>query len=165
MLRIGTWIEHPHYGKGRIANHQGTRYIVSFPGVGLRDIDSHEAGIRETDSPQEDPIKSAVREVLDEYGFGAVAELAGRWEGGEIVVRPAKEGIAEHRLSVDQLFHKVVMVRDRLRVLEQKINANKKLSDVDKVDLQQYITRSYGSLTSLNFLFARDEDKFHGQSS
>lgn len=163
MLKIGTWIEHPHHGKGRIANHHGTRYVVSFPGIGLREIDSHEAGIREVESPQEDPIKTAVREVLEDYGFGGIAELAGRWEGGEIVVRAAREGIREHRLSVDQLFHKVVMVRDRLRVMEQKINANKSLSDTDKVELQQYITRCYGSLTSFNFLFARDDEKFHGQ--
>ncbi len=67
MLRIGVWIEHPHFGVGRIANHHGTRYICSFPGVGLREVESHEAGIREVDPPQEDPIKSAVREVLEEY--------------------------------------------------------------------------------------------------
>ena len=163
MLRIGAWIEVPHFGIGRIANHNGTRYVCSFPGVGLREVDSHEAGIREVDSPQEDPIKTAVREVLDEYGFGGVAELAGRWEGGEIVVRSARDGVHEHHLPVDQLFHKVVMVRDRLRVLEAKINGNKALSDTDKVELQQYITRSYGSLTSLNFLFAREANKFRGQ--
>ena len=78
-------------------------------------------------------------------------------------VRSARDGIKEHHLPIDHLFKKVVMVRDRLRVLEQKINANKTLSDVEKADLQQYITRSYGSLTSFNFLFARDEDKFIGQ--
>ena len=69
----------------------------------------------------------------------------------------------EHELPVDALFHKVVMIRDRLRVLEQKINANKTLSDAEKVDLQQYVTRCYGSLTSLNFLFKRDEDKFRSK--
>ncbi|MHC4972927.1 MAG: hypothetical protein ACYTG3_11400 [Planctomycetota bacterium] len=160
MLRIGAWIEHPHFGVGRIANHHGTRYICSFPGVGLREVESHEAGIREVDPPQEDPIKSAVREVLEEYGFGGVAELAGRWEGGEIIVKPAREDLQPHRLPVDKLFQKVVMIRDRLRVLEQKINANKTLSAVEKAELQAYVTRSYGSLTSLNFLFKRDEDKF-----
>jgi len=161
MLRIGSWIEHPAHGVGRIANHNGTRYVVSFPGIGLREVDSHDASIREAKAPlQEDPIKAALRDVLEEYGLGGVAELAGRWEGGTIVVRAASGGVKEHELPVDALFHKVVMIRDRLRVLEQKINANKTLSDAEKVDLQQYVTRCYGSLTSLNFLFKRDEDKF-----
>jgi len=161
MQRIGSWVEHPQLGVGRIANHNGTKYIVSFPGVGLREIESHEAGLRQVDTPpQEDPIKRAVREVLDEYGFGGASVLAPRWEGGEIVVRSATGDVKEHRLAVDALFHKVVMIRDRLRVLEAKINGNKALSDVAKVELQQYVTRCYGSLTSLNFLFKDDEDKF-----
>ena len=75
-------------------------------------------------------------------------------------MRPAKAGLQEHRLEVDKLFQKIVMIRDRLRVLEQKINGNKTLSSVEKAELQQYITRCYGSLTSFNFLFNRDEDKF-----
>jgi hypothetical protein len=164
MLRIGAWIEHPHYGVGRIANHEGTRYVVAFP-VGIREVESHEPGLRESKAPSGgDPIKDALREVLEEYGIGGLAELGGRWEGGEIVVRPAKEGLKEHHLPVDALFHKVVMIRDRLRVLEQKINASKSLSDAEKLEMQQYVTRCYGSLTSLNFLFKRDEDKFSGSS-
>ncbi|MHC4955210.1 MAG: hypothetical protein ACYTGZ_15255 [Planctomycetota bacterium] len=165
MFRIGTWIEYSPHGVGRIANTIGTRYIVSFPGVGLREVDSHDPGVREADQPaQDDPIKAAVREVLEEFGFGAVSELAGRWEGGEIVVRSATGEVKEHRLAIDNLFHKIVMIRDRLRVLEQKINANKTLTEVEKVDLQQYITRCYGSLTGLNFLFKRDEDKFSSKT-
>ena len=165
MLRIGAWIEHPHYGLGRITNHRGTLYVCAFPGVGVREIESHEPGLREAQAPPGgDPIKDALREVLEEFGIGGVAELAGRWEGGEIIVRPAKEGLKEHHLPVDTLFHKVVMIRDRLRVLEQKINAHKGLSGEDKLEMQGYITRCYGSLTSLNFLFKRDEDKFSGSS-
>ena len=164
MPRIGAWIEHPQLGVGRVANSNENAWVVSFPGVGLRNVQPNEVGVREVPAPpQEDPIKRAVREVLDEYGFGAVAEIAGRWEGGEIVVRSAT-GAQDHRMEVDKLFHKVVMIRDRLRVLEQKINANKTLSGAEKVDLQQYVTRCYGSLTSLNFLFKRDEDKFRGSS-
>lgn len=163
MLSIGAWIDHPHFGRGRIANHNGTRYIVSFPGVGLREVDSAESGVRQAPAPaQGDPIKQAVREVLDEYGFGSTSQIGGKWEGGEIVLRPAKAGLQEHRIPIDQLFHKVVMVRDRLRVLEQKVNAHATLTAAEKVDLQQYITRCYGSLTSFNFLFAREEDKFKG---
>lgn len=165
MLPIGTWIDHPQFGRGRIANHNGTRYIVAFSGLGLREFEGHEPGVKQAPAPaQGDPIKQALREVLDEYGFSGAARLAGRWEGGEIVCRPAKQGLQEHRLAIDALFHKVVMIRDRLRVLEQKINGHEKLTDVDKVELQQYITRCYGSLTSLNFLFAAEEDKFRGSA-
>ncbi|MDH3591698.1 MAG: hypothetical protein OER88_07460 [Planctomycetota bacterium] len=164
MPRIGAWIEHPQLGVGRVTNIKDTTYIVAFPGVGLRNVESHEAGVREVDAPpQEDPIKRAMREILDEYGFGGAAEIAGRWEGGEIVVR-SPSGAQEHRLEVDKLFGKVVMIRDRLRVLEQKVNANKTLQNSEKVDLQQYITRCYGSLTSLNFLFKNDADKFRSSS-
>ncbi len=164
MLRIGGWIEHPHYGLGKITNHKDTRYVVAFQ-VGIREVESHEPGVHEAAAPPGgDPIKDALREVLEEYGLGGVAELAGRWEGAEIIVKPAKEGLKEHHLPVDALFHKVVMIRDRLRVLEQKVNAHKALSDVDKVEMQQYVTRCYGSLTSLNFLFKREEDKFSGSA-
>jgi hypothetical protein len=162
MLRIGGWIEHPHYGIGKITGHKDTRYVVAFQ-VGIREVESHEPGVHEAVAPPGgDPIKDALREVLEEYGLGGVAELAGRWEGGEIIVKPPKEGLKEHHLPVDALFHKVVMIRDRLRVLEQKINAHKALSAADKVEMQQYVTRCYGSLTSLNFLFKREEDKFSG---
>lgn len=162
MFRIGAWIEHPQYGLGRITKYNGTRYVVAFSGMGIREVDSHEPGVLEAQAPGEDPIKRALREVLDEYGFGGASELAARWEGGEIVVRSASGQVKEHRLEIDKLFHKVVMIRDRLRVLEQKINANKKLTDLEKVELQQYVTRCYGSLTSLNFLFGNDHDKFSG---
>jgi hypothetical protein len=162
MLRIGAWIEHPHYGLGKITNHKDTRYVVAFQ-VGIREVESHEAGVREAKAPPGgDPIKDALREVLEEYGLGGVAELGGRWEGATVTVKPAKDGLKEHVLPADALFHKVVMIRDRLRVLEQKLNAHKGLSDADKVEMQQYVTRCYGSLTSLNFLFKREEDKFSG---
>lgn len=163
MIPIGGWLDHPQFGRGRVLNHNGTRYVCSFPGTGLREFDAHEPGVREAPAPpQGDPIKTALREVLDEYGFGGTAQIAPKWEGARVVVKPAKEGLKEHVLPVDALLHKVVMVRDRLRVLEQKINAHPKLTDAEKVELQQYVTRSYGSLTSLNFLFRDDADKFQG---
>jgi hypothetical protein len=100
--------------------------------------------------------------IRDELGLGDVA-LAGKWDGGEVILRPGKDGLQEKRISVDSLFHKVVMIRDRLRVLEQKINAHAKLGDDEKVQLQQYVTACYGSLTTFNVLFANREDQFIGQ--
>lgn len=109
-----------------------------------------------------DEFRRVLREVLsEELGVGR-AEMGGRWEGGEIVLRPGKEGTAEKRIPLDVFFHKIVMLRDKLRVLEQKINAHEGLSDAEKVQLQAYITGCYGTLTTFNVLFARREDGFAG---
>jgi hypothetical protein len=109
-----------------------------------------------------DEFRRVLRDVIrDELGLGET-ELGGRWQGGEIVLKPGKEGVQEKRIPIDALFHKVVMVRDKLRVLEQKLNGSK-LSMEEKVQLQQYITQCYGSLTTFNVLFADKSDYFVGQ--
>ena len=101
-----------------------------------------------------DTFRSVLAQVLrEELGVGE-APLGARWQGGEVVLKPGKEGTAEKRIPIDALFHKVVMIRDKLRVLEAKLNAHPSLSDVDKVALQQYVTGCYGSLTTFNVLFA-----------
>ena len=95
-------------------------------------------------------------------GEGEAPPLAGKWEGGTLQMIPGKPELQAKELPIDSLFHKVVMVRDRLRVLEQKLNAHPKLSDAEKVEMQSYITRVYGSLTSFNHLFRDKEDHFSG---
>ena len=106
---------------------------------------------------------SLVREVLrDETGH---IPLAPKWEGGTMVLRPRDPSLQPKEIPLDQLFHKVVMIRDRLRVLEQKINANDKLSDAEKVDLQQYVTKCYGTLTTFNVLFREEKDRFIGDKA
>jgi hypothetical protein len=104
-------------------------------------------------------VKRAVKEAIDELlGLGEV-RMAGRFEGGTLVVRPGKSDTQEKVIPIDAFFHKVTMVRDRLRVLEQRINSHARLSAEEKVELQQYVTRCYGSLTSFNVLF-RDRDEW-----
>ncbi|HZF49909.1 MAG TPA: hypothetical protein VE093_14720 [Polyangiaceae bacterium] len=109
-----------------------------------------------------DEFRRVLREVLsEELGIGRV-EMGGRWQGGELVLRPGKPGTQEKKVPLDAFFHKIVMIRDRLRVLEQKINTSDQMSDADKVQLQAYITACYGSLTTFNVLFAKREDGFIG---
>jgi len=110
-----------------------------------------------------DEFREVLRDVIrEELGVGN-APLGSRWEGGEVILKPGKEGTAEKRIPIESLFSKVVMIRDKLRVLEQKINAHGKLTAEEKVAMQQYITGCYGSLTTFNVLFANKSDNFVGQ--
>ena len=113
----------------------------------------------------EDTFRRVLTEVIrDELGVGDVT-IAGKWDGGEVVLRPGKEGTQEKRIPLSALFHKIVLIRDKLRVLEQRINSHPKLSPEEKVQLQQYVTGCYGSLTTFNVLFSSREDQFVGQTS
>ncbi|MBI3449706.1 MAG: hypothetical protein HY049_12425 [Acidobacteria bacterium] len=113
--------------------------------------------------PTTSSIKEALREVIrEEMGIPAI-RMMDRWKGGTVILRPGREGQAEKVVPIDAFFHKIVMIRDRLRVLEQKINAHPGLADADKVEIQQYVTRIYGSLTTFNVLFADRDDWFVGQ--
>jgi hypothetical protein len=135
---------------GDSARNDETPFNVILP-EDLLDMDANE-------------FRRVLRYVIrDELGVSADVQLAGKWEGGEIILKPGKEGVQEKRIPIDALFHKVVMIRDKLRVLEQKINGNPKLAAEDKVQLQQYVTGCYGSLTTFNVLFADREDQFVGQ--
>lgn len=107
-------------------------------------------------------LKGLLVEVIGEaMGLGE-ADVLERFRGGEIVVKPRNPEFASKSIPVDALFHKVVMIRDNLRVLEQKVNAHPKLDDTDRVQLQQYVTRCYGSLTTFNFLFRNPKDDGFG---
>jgi hypothetical protein len=115
------------------------------------------------DMDQEE-FRSVLREILlDELGLRDV-ELGDRWQGGEMVLVPGKQGTLEKRIPIDSLFRKVVLIREKLRVLEQKINNHDKLGDEDRLQLQQYVTQCYGSLTTFNVLFKSKDDGFVGQA-
>jgi hypothetical protein len=114
------------------------------------------------DMDQEE-FRNVLREVLlDELGVRDV-ELGDRWQGGELVLVPGKEGVQEKRVPIDSLFRKIVLIREKLRVLEQRINSHEKLDDNDRLQLQQYVTQCYGSLTTFNVLFRSKDDQFSGQ--
>ncbi|MBI2378413.1 MAG: hypothetical protein HYV07_30725 [Deltaproteobacteria bacterium] len=110
-----------------------------------------------------DELKRLVKEVLeDEGGFG-YTPIGERWSGGTLVLKPRDPSLQSKEIPIEALFHKIVMARDRLRVLEQKINASTKLSEREKIDLQQYVTKVYGSLTTFNVLFRDKDDQFVGE--
>ena len=106
-------------------------------------------------------------DYLAESGLApmAMSELAPRWDGGDLVLRPSKEGLQEKVIPIESFFHKIVMARERLRVLEQKINNHPKLNDAERLELQAYISRIYGSFTTFNVLFDDRADWFVGSSS
>lgn len=106
--------------------------------------------------------RAELMELFLEASGLAEVPLANRWEGGTVRIIPADGSLQPKDLPIDSLFHKIVMVRDRLRVLEQKINAHPKLTDTEKVEMQQYVTRCYGSLTTFNVLFKDKGDQFVG---
>lgn len=174
IIKENTLVEHPVYGKGRVADSymQDERMVcdVTFfergpqtiPATSLTIVEEAEA--QEAGSYTVDDLKYIVREALEEMKETPLIPLADKWNGGEIIMKPGKPGLQEKVLPIDDFFHKIVMIRDRLRVLEQNINTHPKLDDADRIALQQYVTRIYGSLTTFNVLFKDEDDRFIGQS-
>lgn len=120
----------------------------------------------ENDTMDYELIKKAVKQALLEEGYAlrdSEMELGERWTNGEMIIKPKNDTLAEKRIPLEAFFHKIIMIRDRLRVLEQKINAHPKLGDEEKIEMQQYITRIYGSLTTFNLLFKRKSGWFVGE--
>ena len=109
-------------------------------------------------------IEMILRRVIrEEAGVSAVVP-AEKWRGGTLVLRPGTPGLQEKSWPIETFFHKIVMVRNRLRTLEQQVNASNLAEDV-KVKLQSYVSGCYGSLTSFNVLFADDADQFKGSGA
>jgi len=111
-------------------------------------------------------IKALLRQVIqnqNEYAGVKEADLANKWDNGMLILKPGNPDMKPYEVPLETFFKKIISVREKLRVLEQKLNNHPKLEDTEKVELQQYITRCYGSLTTFNILFRQDSDKFHGQ--
>jgi hypothetical protein len=173
--RIGQSIKHPLYGKGTIVKVMASLYTIHFPSRGNMDISQRAEGLElleaEADSNGESSeelsislVERTIRRVLDEYSdIQQLVPLGERWQGGTLILQPADTSLKAKEIPFETFFHKIVMVRDRLRVMEQQINAHNSLSDAEKVDLQQYITRIYGSLTTFNLLFKDNTHHFVGE--
>ena len=118
-----------------------------------------EPSMTTTGSPSD--LEQLLRRVIREEAGLTPARPAEKWRGGEIVLRPGRPGVQEKTWPIDAFFHKIVMMRNRLRTLEQQVNASDLPAD-QKLKLQSYVTGCYGSLTSFNVLFADEEDRFVG---
>jgi hypothetical protein len=164
---IGAIVYHPAFGKGRIAAYETDSYAVVFKGGECKHVAfSFEAMRAEgpTGDAELDRIKNAMREVIGEQGWLDVdLEMGRRWVGGTVKLIPGKEDTQPKDIPIEMLFKKIIGIRDKLRVLEQKVNAHAALPMEDKLELQGYITRCYGSLTTFNVLFASKEGQFQGQ--
>ena len=163
---IGSIVRHPTYGRGRVQAYDGNAYVILFKGGELRIVSFGFAGLdleeREGD-PELDRLKEAVREVLSDYGWlDSSIELGGRWQGGAVILEPGRSGTQAKEIPMDAFFKKLIGVREKLRVLEQKINNHPSLNEEEKLELDAYITRCYGSLTTFNALFDNKASHFVG---
>jgi hypothetical protein len=171
-LGIGSRVKHPQFGKGVIVQVRSDAWEITFIEHGiriiLRDFEGLEV-IEAVETPPEmvtyERIEKSLIRVLQRFSdIQETVPLGAKWKGGKFVLYPGEPGLKEKEIPMETFFHKIVMMRDRLRVLEQKLN-NSELSDQDKVEMQQYITRIYGSLTTFNVLFKNKEDQFAGEKS
>ena len=168
LLGIGSRIKHAEFGMGVVTNVSSRHYWVTFIENGLETInlDSEyeliEAVEDEVDTISFYDVESSLKKMLKTWSdISEIVPIADRWKGGNIILEPKDTNLASKEIPIDTFFHKIVMVRDRIRVLEQKVNSSK-LDDQDKIDIQQYITRMYGSLTTFNVLFKIKEHQFSG---
>ena len=171
ILGIGSRINHKEFGKGVITNVSEKEYWVTFIENGLETIDLDcdfeviEAAENEVDTISFYDVEKSLRAILKQWSdVSEIVAIGDKWKGGRIILEPGQPGLASKEIPVDAFFHKIIMVRDRLRVMEQKINASK-IEEIEKIELQQYITRIYGSLTTFNILFKSNNHYFVGEKT
>jgi len=175
-LYIGQKVRHPQYGTGVVTSITEQSVDIQFndlkrtlaPQTSEIQPAEAQATLTGLDIPLAQFIEEIVTSVVDKLGLdkpdSVVRELGARWRGGKLVLKPSDQSLQEKEVDLEVFFHKIVMIRNNLRVLEQKINGSETLSSADKFDWQQYITRCYGSMTTFNVLFKEKEDQFSTKS-
>jgi hypothetical protein len=171
-LHIGMHVNHPRYGTGVIKALTQHTAEISFDDT-PRTLDPESAELTTAEESAtltglQMPLSALIRQtaeaVVEALGLekkdALVEGLANRWQNGTLVMQPADSSLQAKDVPLETFFHKIVMIRNNLRVLEQKVNASEKLTDADKFELHQYITRCYGSLTTFNILFKNKDDQF-----
>lgn len=173
VLGVGTRLQHTQFGPGVIVAVKYAVYIISFIHHGIKEIDKTDDKLEEiiaenvtAEVETVSAVEKSLLKILRQWSdVSEVVPLGEKWIGGTMLLQAADKSLKPKEIPVEDFFHKIVMLRDRLRVLEQNINSHKKLSDEDKVNIQQYITRCYGSLTTFNVLFKNKEQWFVGEKS
>lgn len=172
-LGIGSRVRHPEFGEGVVINVKPRTYLVVFMQRGKIEVAKSYTNLEvidqvepETDLISLSDVERIVTNIIKKYSdVQETVPMGTKWSGGKMILQPGNLNLKPKEVPVDNFFNKIVMLRDRLRVLEQRINAHDKLTDEDKVNLQQYITRIYGSLTTFNVFFRDDKDHFVGEKS
>jgi hypothetical protein len=172
-LHLGQRVRHPQYGTGTVKAITEVAAEIVFDDGSKRPVSPEASGLEAADAQVtvqglSVPLKQFISDTLEvavaKLGLQkpdvVVEKLGVRWHGGKVVMHPSDPTLQTKEVPLEVFFHKVVMIRNNLRVLEQKINAHEKLSDGEKVEMQQYITKCYGSLTTFNILFKDKEDQF-----
>ena len=172
LLGVGTRVNHPAFGQGVETKLHAVAYDVVFMQHGNKTVgkDYDKWEIIDHVAAEEsitftEAEKSLARILKTWSDITEIIPLGDKWDGGTLILKPGEVNLSSKEIPIDAFFHKIVMLRDRVRVMEQKINAHPKFSDEEKVEMQQYITRIYGSLTTFNILFKRKEDHFVGEKS
>jgi hypothetical protein len=172
-LRIGQRVRHPQHGFGVVKAVTEHTADVKFDDGTLRTVAPEASGLEPAEAQAEVsglpmPLASFIRQTVDaavaslglEQPLGVVEGLANRWRGGRMVLHPGDPVLPSKEVELEVFFHKIVMMRNNLRNLEQKINADPNLTEAEKIEWQQYITRCYGSMTTFNVLFKEKTDQF-----
>ena len=166
LLGIGSRVNHPTFGEGVVINMSNDAYEITFIKDGTRKIkiDAAMDVIDRTEINSDHvsmfDVERTLNKVLQRWMDATeIVPLGDKWKNGKMILEPGREGVSSKEIPIDTFFHKIVMMRDRLRVMEQKINASA-LDDETKVDIQQYISRCYGSMTTFNILFKDTNDQF-----
>ena len=166
---IGSRVQHPKFGQGVVTGVRLTTYLVTFIDAGTHEVNQFDEQLEILDaaeiSSEIETLSEAEQSLLGILrkwsGEQETVPLGDRWRDGVMILKPGDKNLASKEIPIDAFFHKIVMVRNRLRTLEQQVNASDLADDV-KVKLQSYVSGCYGSLTSFNVLFADDADQFKG---
>ena len=171
-LGIGSRVRHPEFGAGVVIQARSDAYEIAFIDHGIKQIlkvfqglEVIEATEEERDLVSYEKVERVITKLLRNFtDIQETVNIGKKWAGGRVILEPGDKNYVGKEIPMDVFFHKIVMIRDRVRVMEQKINASD-LPEVEKIGLQQYLTRIYGSMTSFNVLFADKNDYFIGDKS